>query len=171
MGLSTKCGGARVSHLPLHQVPASSTLHRSVWQALRLLGACWLYTLVVYTDPLPCVPALGLCTHTHTYTQTRTHTLHPLHSPNPPPQGIHRAQFVQLIARMQALKRMPGPMSGMGGMGSSMGGMAPARSSLMGMGNPMGHMGHMGSMGGAGGACAAVHIGQGLGTYIRQPRC
>uniref|UniRef100_A0A7S3QU15 Channelopsin 1 n=1 Tax=Dunaliella tertiolecta TaxID=3047 RepID=A0A7S3QU15_DUNTE len=62
------------------------------------------------------------------------------------PQGIHRGQFVQLIARMQALKRMPGAqnMGGMGAMGMGMGmGSMPG----MGMGG-MPPAATMGSMGG-----------------------
>lgn len=64
-------------------------------------------------------------------------------------QGIHRGQFVQLIARMQALKRMPTTQN-MGGMNMGMGSMAG-----MGMGMGMGSLGGMppvapmGSMGGS----------------------
>lgn len=77
-----------------------------------------------------------------------------------PPQGINRMEFMQLIARMQGLKKggAVAPMGGMGGLASPRTSMAPPATGMMSTPNSLprpsaGGMG--GGMGGMGGAAAA----------------
>lgn len=74
------------------------------------------------------------------------------------PQGIHRAQFVQLIAKMQALKRAPGGGMMAGGMGGGMmgGSMAGRMPSMAQPNHSMGGMAPAGSMYGAAAPRAAA---------------